>query len=183
MPSTQFDVSEFEDPSPSPTDTAPSAPILERSLPNNEPQVEPPTKQPRKRKLPFRADVSIDGKRYKGKRVSRGEIDLDAASLGLLEEERGDQTEGLAEGLTWDDSEDNAAADIAPDENEQEEEGKDAEDLAKGDERDAELEQEERIEAARLAEAGERDRLRAAAVKGQKVSWRSSPSETSTFRS
>lgn len=170
MPSTQFDVSEFEDPSPSPAFSAPSAPIPETPLPNNKPDVEPPIKQPRKRKLPFRADVSIDGRRYKGKRVSRGEVDLDAASLGLLEEEHEDQRDDLGKDLSSDDTEDDAVSDIVTDEGGQEEKSGDAEDLVGKGERDTELEQEERIVAARLAEAEERDRLRAAAVKRQKVS-------------
>lgn len=173
MRDTQFDISQFEDPSPSPVN-----PATEELIPTTPPfengsETKPPTRRARKRKLPFRADITVDGKRYRGKRISRGEADLDVESLGLLEDKKQDHDENLAEGLSSDGSEDGVGGgdDVAI--GGQEGEGDETEDSDQAGERDEELVEEERAAAARLARAEERDHMRAAVVKKQKVSyWR-----------
>lgn len=71
-----FDIEFFEDPAPNKS-SAPSGSIV---------QSDELTKAARRR-LRFRSDVNVSGRRYKGRRVSRADAELESQSLGHCEGE------------------------------------------------------------------------------------------------
>lgn len=74
--SDDFGLGQFEDPAPNTIGTDALSAIV-----SGAPRVAP------KRRLRFRADVDVSDRRYKGRRVTREDIELDNRSLGLLKNE------------------------------------------------------------------------------------------------
>lgn len=164
---------------PAPDVVKPNLPSLSKNSVSTEDTREGVTKKrPRKRKLPYRADVIVNGKKYKGKRVTRDEADLDVNDLGIGSENDLVESEQEAETNKEDkdcpddsDNEQGSQVDSSLEDSDEivsdiEEEGQEK---GRGSQ-DKTLKEEERAAAERLAEAEERDRNRAIAIKQQKVS-------------
>lgn len=122
--------------------------------------------EPTKRKLPFRGDLTLHAKKYKGRRVSRGEAELEPQDFGVTSDFEVEDVEG---------------AGSSSDENEEsEDEGSMSEAERSGEEgeeferpalvlREDELKEEEAAVAKRLADAEAKEERRAVAVREQKV--------------
>lgn len=196
MGTVEFDTSEFDDPAPNPLGVL--KPIPQGSPVNNEssedhPEIpQPPPGNARKRKLPYRADVALEGKRYDGRRVSRREADLDVETLGLLSDEENDPAQDEGSDLDSVAADEDESRSLDSDEVDKDgvEDGDDEGSELVGDDDDDSMEHvkgnrhmnaaqrlkaEERAVAARLAEAEEKERARAKAVKKQKVRSRFQP--------
>lgn len=70
-------LADFEDPAPSENLSLPLPDVADSTR----------TKRPSKRRLRYRAEVEVTGRRYKGRRVSRADVDLDARSIGLFDDD------------------------------------------------------------------------------------------------
>lgn len=168
------DLSVYEDPAPKDDSrnllTAPALPE--------------PIKFSRKRKLPFRPDVAVEGRKYKGRRVSRSDAELDPDTLGLFDEEELSSDDGILERgdgsprtspsedveiSEYRDSESEADSLADDDLNSDRDESRASDDLRT--KRDAQLEKEERLVAERLAKAEKKEAERASAVRRQRVSY------------
>lgn len=193
-----LDVSDLDDPAPAPS-TTPNVLFQSGPFPAQDDVKKPSfsasrlSKRPQKRKLPYRADVVLEGSRYKGRRVSRDDADMDVETIGLLngDEDQSDienmQSTAERSGSDALDSEDGdiveedrnnsdvdsdeVDGDEEEDDNEHDEHRWDEQVESEGNETNAvsRLKAEERAVAARLAQAEEKERARAQAVKKQKV--------------
>lgn len=163
MDSADVDFALLEDPAPSLLGTNPL----------------PPSSKPLKRRLPYRADVVPDGRRYKGRRVSREAVGLDVETLGILDQsDQESDHEGsneLAEEEDVSPSKMNDDSDGA-DYPQRTTDGESEEDLLPSNEgptldrRRKQLLDEERAIANRLAKEKTKNEVLAAAVRHQKVS-------------
>lgn len=169
MPSAQLDLSEFENPRPGRSDgrsppLIPSSPTHssaslgdqqlhhDESLPNRSKRL----------KLPYRADVVLEGRRYKGRRVSRGEAGLEAETFELHDPVHVDNDRSASPESMSDDDCENSDAIQKLDEKRQDADRINAH-------RAERLKAEEQAVAARLAEAEKEEVARAHAVRKQKV--------------
>lgn len=168
MSSAEFDLSAFEDPAPSSL----SKGQLEASLPVPKDTVPVP-----RQRLALKADIQLEGNKYKGRRVSRSDVELDHETLGLLNDsdsgkEPNNGTSDASES-ELDESDDNRSVDNGqstsddvfdissiPD---------DASDVGQKRKKN-QLETQERKVAKRLANAEAKEAIRAAAIRNQKVS-------------
>lgn len=165
----ELDLKEYEDPAPKnlgsdlpgigPTDVLDSAPL-------------------NRKKLPFRADVKVKGKSYRGARSSRADLELDTETLGLLDD--ADVTGRSDDSISVDDDLCDEDDDMQFDEDDGDEEGSKIDDdyseieddLDDGSQNRAEeLRADEQATVHRLLEAEKGDLQRARAVKKQRVSF------------
>ncbi len=131
--------------------------------------------QPRpnlKRRLPLKADIEVDRKKYKGERVSRADADIaEVVDYGVIVNNSRDD-EDIEESSS--DGEDFGVGELMAQNNasyQEEEEASDADALENADgDSDEEMKQQEIAIKERLAGEKERELRRAAAVKEQKVS-------------
>lgn len=184
-----LDSSEFEDPAPTGPASNKSVLLHDESSSFEEKKLAKPSlpaihtsSRPKKRKLPYRADVVLEGKRYRGRRVSRGDADLDVDTLGVLHDnEGGDDVVGAAsasdnsEGSPWGAEahaeiiHENDSDDVDSDEGDDNNSARNSDGGGRETTASRRLKAEERAVAARLAQAEKKERARAQAVKKQKV--------------
>lgn len=173
-----LDLSEFENPAPTRTPTLTVPPVLSARSPSPSAAEDenlkdhPPLSRSRKRKLPYRADVVVEGRRYKGKRVSRGEAELDVEALGLRDESDDYANQEERDDLSADEA-DSDLSDLRDDIEEEENievEAENERDRRVVSGRAERLQAEEKAVAARLAQEEKKDIARALAVRKQKVS-------------
>lgn len=181
MGAIDLDLSEFENPAPTrpPALTVPL--VLSARSPSSlsagdeELTDHAPPPRSKKRKLPYRADVVVEGRQYKGKRVSRGEAELDVEALGLHDANDGYADQEGRNGFSADDDDEVRSdfSDLRDDMEEEEDIELDAENAGEGrivSSRAERLQAEEKTVAARLAQEEKKDIARARVVRKQKVS-------------
>lgn len=121
-----------------------------------------------KRKLRYRPEIDVSGDRYKGKRATRAELELDPASLGLFDDGNEDNEAddyALSHGIVSEDDDD-GDTDLMDLDNESASHDVSTARLNRQNEED----EEERALIRRLANSKKVDQRRAAAVRKQKVS-------------
>lgn len=137
-----------------------------------------------KRRLPLRADVNVDGHKYKGRRVSRADVALDTSTLGI------DAASDPPAPTDGNDESDTQSGDDSLEHSADEDDSRDVEESGdnEGDEtqpwrdetqrkekKPSKMEVEERAIAQRLVSIQKADEKRAVAVKKQKVRLHFSP--------
>lgn len=168
MPSVHLDLSEFENPRPSRSSQRPQSPRPASPLPSSSasdssqhPHDDSSHTRPKKRKLPYRAAVVLEGRRYKGKRVSRRDADLEPEAFELPD----------PVSCSDHDSSDNSISDgvleVRDDLPGLDDAGQDEEQIISS--RAERLKAEERAVASRLIEVEKREITRAHVVRKQKV--------------
>lgn len=131
-----------------------------------------------KRRLPLKADLEVDRKKYKGERVSRADADIaEVEDFGVIinesaEDEDIDESSDGEEDFGIDElmAENNAKQDVHEDEEISDAIANVNENDEEADDSDAEMRKQELAIKERLAGEKERELKRAAAVKEQKVS-------------
>lgn len=168
--SDDWDISAFEDPAPSKSTPADS--LLPKSVPNTTTS---------KRRLRYRPDVAVNGRKYRGRRVSRSDAHLDSRSLGLFEDSDVESEEKHNDGSkradlsrneqsTINDDDDDVDADADADAGGGLTSPMELDISGNGDgSLPNEVEQEERKIAERLSAVKRADEERASAVRNQKV--------------
>lgn len=166
-----LDLSEFENPRPTRISTSAEPPKAPSSDGEEFSREHAPPSRSKKRKLPYRADVVVEGRRYKGKRVSRGEADLDVEAIGLLDDSRSHENEPVEDASSGEELEDDLSHLPDGDHSDMEVEDKEEDAAQVVSSRAERLEAEERAVAARIVEIEKKELIRARAVRKQKVSF------------